>query len=147
MFATSSRSVVSGLERMNQRTLQHLASVDPILGAVIERVGPCGLKPHPERSPFQALVQAVAHQQLNGKAAKTILTRFLALFPHGRFPSPEEVQALDPGRLVGVGFSRAKASYIQGIARGALEGVVPSRSHAQRLADDTIVERFTQIKG
>lgn len=60
---------------MNDVAIQHLSTVDPILRDLIALVGPCGLEPDHARSPFQALVQAVAHQQLNGKAASTILSR------------------------------------------------------------------------
>ena len=49
------------LMKMNDAAVNHLSTVDPILGALIAKVGPCGLKPDHARSPFQALVQAVAH--------------------------------------------------------------------------------------
>ena len=55
----------------------HLGRVDGVMAGLIRAVGPCGLKPQPWRSPFQSLVQAVAHQQLHGKAAETILGRFM----------------------------------------------------------------------
>jgi DNA-3-methyladenine glycosylase II len=132
---------------MNESALQHLSSVDPILGELIARVGPCGLVPDHSRAPFQALVQAVAHQQLNGKAAQTILGRFVALFPHGRFPAPRDVLELDIERITGVGFSRSKASYVKDIARRTLEGVVPGKGQMKRLSDDEIVVRLTSIRG
>jgi tetratricopeptide (TPR) repeat protein len=113
------------LKKMNDAAVKHLSTADPILGEMIARVGPCGLKPDHARSPFQALVQAVAHQQLNGKAANTILSRFIALFPHSKFPTAQEVFDVDVARIAGVGFSRAKAGYLKEIARMALEGVVP----------------------
>ena len=132
---------------MNPAALEHLSNVDPILGALISKVGPCGLKPAKRRSPFQALVQAVAHQQLNGKAAKTILARFISLFPQTRFPSPQEVHNLDLAKLTSVGFSRAKATYVKEIARCALENIVPIRSEIERMPDAEIIQRLTQIKG
>ena len=132
---------------MNTAAIRHLSTADPILGALIAKVGPCGLQPDRARSPFQALVQAVAHQQLNGKAANTILARFIALFPHGRFPSAKEVFDVEASALTGVGFSRAKAGYVKDIARMALEGVVPGNGQIKRMSDDEIVARLTQIKG
>ena len=48
---------------------------------LIRGIGSCTLVPETRRQPFQSLVQAVAHQQLNGTAANTILTRFKKLFP------------------------------------------------------------------
>ncbi len=132
---------------MTAAAIRHLSTVDPILGALIAKVKPCDLKPDRVQSPFQALVQAVAHQQLNGKAANTILARFIALFPHGRFPSAKEIVDLNASALTGVGFSRAKAAYVREIARLALEGVVPGNRQINRMSDDEIIARLTQIKG
>ncbi len=132
---------------MADATILHLSAIDPVMGTLIAQIGPCGLRADKDRSPFQGLVQAVAHQQLNGKAAKTILGRFIALFPQNRFPSPQEVHKIQMEKLTGAGFSRAKASYVKEIARGALEGLVPARKEIERLTDDEIVERLTKIKG
>jgi DNA-3-methyladenine glycosylase II len=132
---------------MNDDVLRHLSQADPILGELIAQVGPCTLEPDHARSPFQALVQAVAHQQLHAKAANTILARFVGLFPHGRFPSALEVYGVDIAKLTGVGFSRAKAGYVKGIARLALEGVVPGAGQIKRMSDDEIIGRLTTIKG
>lgn len=63
----------------------HLSKSCPSMKALIRRVGPCVLEIESGRTPFQALVNAVAHQQLHGKAAQTILGRFRGLFG-GRFP-------------------------------------------------------------
>src|SRR5437879_125880 len=124
---------------MNHEVIKHLSKVDLALGDLIARVGPCSLKPDNGRTPFQALVRAVAHQQLNGKAANTILGRFVGLFSHGKFPTPQEVENMDIAKIAGVGFSRAKASYLKEIARGALEEVVPGRKEIERMSDDEIV--------
>ena len=76
---------------MNAAALKHLSAVDPVMKKLIAEVGPCRLAHEPWRSPFQSLVQAVAHQQLNGTAENTILTRFKKLFPKRRFPEPEDL--------------------------------------------------------
>lgn len=132
---------------MHTLALEHLRTADPILAQLIDRVGPCELKPDGRRSPYQSLVQAVAHQQLNGKAAATILKRFRALFPPGRFPTPQEVRDVNPEALRGAGFSASKASYVQDIARQTLDGVVPDSRQIKRLSDEEIIARLTQIKG
>jgi DNA-3-methyladenine glycosylase II len=74
------------------------------------RHGPCGLVCQ-SWSPYEALTRAIAHQQLNGIAARTILARFVALFGTGRFPRPAEVLAMSPARIRRAGFSRAKAAW------------------------------------
>ncbi len=132
---------------MNDAALRHLTQADPILGEIIAKVGPCTLVPDHARSPFQALVQAVAHQQLNGKAANTLLARFIVLFPQGRFPTAQEVHDVDTAKLTSIGFSRARAGYVKEIARMALEGVVSGTGQITRMSDDEIIERLTTIKG
>jgi DNA-3-methyladenine glycosylase II len=125
--------------------LRHL-SRDPIMRALIRRHGPCALAPH-GRSPFEALTRAIAHQQLNGRAAETILARFVALFQNGRFPAPAAVLAARASTLRRAGFSRAKVLAVKDIARHAVRGVVPTRRACRRLGDDEIIERLTRIRG
>src|SRR5438128_6321458 len=104
---------------------RHLAR-DPVMRRLIRRHGPYRLEPR-RRSPYETLTRAIAHQQLNGRAAETILGRFVALFPkNGRFPSPDAVLAIRPQALRRVGFSAAKVVAIRDIARHAAKGVVPT---------------------
>jgi len=124
---------------------RHLAR-DPIMRRLIKRHGPCGIDAR-RWSPYEALTRAIAHQQLNGRAAQTILGRFVALFGDGRFPTPAQVIATHPARLRRAGFSRAKVRAIKDIARHALAGTVPTRRAAATLADDAIIERLIPIRG
>ena len=80
---------------MTPQALNHLARSDKTLGRLIKNVGPCALKPKRRRSPFEALVQSVAYQQLNGTAAATILGRVRALYPGRQFPTPEDRDAFE----------------------------------------------------
>jgi 3-methyladenine DNA glycosylase/8-oxoguanine DNA glycosylase len=50
-----------------------------VMKGLIVRIGPCDLVPDTRRSPFESLVRAVAHQQLNGIAAESILRRLREL--------------------------------------------------------------------
>ena len=59
----------------HKKALAHLKNSDSVLAALIEAVGPCRLKPDRTQTAFEALVEAVCHQQLTGKAAQTILGR------------------------------------------------------------------------
>lgn len=132
---------------MNAVALKHLAAVDPVMRELIRRVGPCKLKPQPWRSPFQSLVQAVAHQQLNGTAANTILTRFKKLFPHRRFPRPEDLAAVTDGQIRACGFSFAKIAAIRDIAVKVLDGTIPATRDIARLGDEEIITRLTAARG
>ena len=132
---------------MTEEALSHLASADKTLGKLIARVGPCKLKPRNRRSPFQALVQAVVFQQLNGIAARTILGRVKALYPGKAFPTPEQLLATPDERLRAAGLSRAKTAAVKDIAAKTLEGVVPRSRDIVRLTDAEIVERLTTLRG
>ena len=99
------------------------------------------------REPYEALVRAIAHQQIHGRAAEAILGRMLSLHPGGAFPRPEWLLSADAAVLRGCGFSGAKIAAIHDIARGALGGAVPSRGQAARLSDEALVERLTALRG
>ena len=119
---------------------------EPAFAALISRVGPCTLVPNP-RVPYEALVRAIAHQQLHGRAAETILSRFTALYPGTPWPDPTTVLATDPALLRACGFSSSKVAAIRDIAAHALSGTIPSRDESNALDDATLIERLVAIRG
>jgi len=132
---------------MHEAAIEHLSQSDKVLARLIRRVGPCRLEARRSASPFQALVQAVAHQQLNGTAAKTILKRVIAIYPGRKFPAPEDLLATPDERLRGAGLSRAKTAALKDIAAKTLEGIVPSSRAIARMSNEKILERLTAIRG
>jgi DNA-3-methyladenine glycosylase II len=126
---------------------KHLSKHDPVLRKLIREHGHCALAPEKRRPPFQSLVQAVAHQQLNGTAANTILTRFKKLFPGRKFPHPEDLAKVTDEQIRACGFSFAKTRAIRDIAEKTLAGVVPSSRQIEKLSDDEIVARLTEVRG
>jgi len=132
---------------MTPQALRHLTRSDKVLGALIKKVGPCQLKPKLRRSPFQALVQSVVYQQLNGTAAATILGRVRALYPNLRFPTPEDLLTTPEERLRGAGLSRAKTAALKDIAANALSGVVPTARAIAKMSNTEIEERLLTLRG
>ena len=132
---------------MNAAALKHLSAVDPVMRRLIREVGPCRLEHEPWRSPFQSLVQAVAHQQLHATAAGNILARFQKLFPKRRFPKPEDLAKVSDAQLRACGFSFAKIRALRDIAEKTLSGVVPTSRQIVKLSDDEIIERLTEVRG
>src|SRR3989344_2902169 len=61
------------------------------------------------KNPFHALVRSIIHQQVSGAAAETIHARFLALFPQGKFPTPDAVRAIPLEKIRAAGLSGQKA--------------------------------------
>src|SRR5207244_1329252 len=132
---------------MTPAALAHLSRRDKILARLIKRVGPCSLKPKNHRSPFEALVQSVAYQQLNGTAAATILGRVKALYPAKRFPTPADLLATPDEKLRGAGLSRAKTAAIKDIAAKTLAGIIPTSRAIRKMSDAEILERLTTVRG
>jgi len=132
---------------MNAAAQKQLAERDPVLRRLIREHGKCALTPQKRRPPFESLVRAVAHQQLNGTAANTILTRFKKLFPGRKFPRPEDLAHVTDRQIRACGFSFAKIMSIRDIAEKTLSGVVPGSRQIVKLSDDEIIARLTQVRG
>jgi DNA-3-methyladenine glycosylase II len=126
--------------------LKELAAADPKLGALIERVGPFGLRVKSAHSPFEALVEAIIYQQLHGNAAKAILGRVLTLFGDIH-PQPEQIAAVPDEMLRAAGLSKAKMLSIRDLAAKTIDGTVPSLAAIRRLPDAEIVERLSEVRG
>lgn len=124
-----------------------LSGVDKDWARHVESIGPCRLEAKPAREPYEALVRAVAYQQLHAKAGDAILARFLARFPDSRFPEAAAVLAAQETGLRGCGFSASKVSTIRGIAQATLDGIVPTRAQAVELSNEALIERLVGIRG
>lgn len=118
-----------------------------LMRRLIRTHGPCGLVPETRRSPYEALVSAVAHQQLHANAAEAILRRFRALHPGVKFPKPEHVLDTSDELLRSAGFSNGKILAIRDIAAKTQSGLVPTRAMATRMSDDELIERLTAVRG
>ncbi|MDH4259353.1 MAG: DNA-3-methyladenine glycosylase [Gammaproteobacteria bacterium] len=127
--------------------LRLLSRGDPVMAQLIRRAGPYCPQPDRQRSPYESLVRAVAHQQLTGKAATTILGRFCALYGGESYPAPEQLVATPDEQLRAAGFSRAKAASLKDIAAKTLDGTIPERRVLSRLPDEAIIERLTEARG
>lgn len=124
---------------------RHLAAACPRLAEAIARLGRPRLQTD-RQSLYESLVRAIAHQQLNGTAARTIIGRFVALHG-GDFPTPEQVLATPIERMRACGYSAGKVASIRDIAEKTLDGTVPTRRAAARLSDDELVARLVTIRG
>jgi 3-methyladenine DNA glycosylase/8-oxoguanine DNA glycosylase len=138
---------------------EHLCRVDRKLARIIARKGPCRLQQETTQSIFEALLESIIYQQLNGKVAATITARVKALFPENTkrirtprglvdgFPSPEQILAASEERLRSAGLSRAKMLAIRDLAAKTLDGTVPTVKQANRMSDEDLVERLDSVRG
>lgn len=127
-----------------KKAVDHLLLHDPVLAPVIAHAGPPRIAPH--KNYYQELVESIVSQQLSVKAARTIMNRFLTLFPGDAFPAPDQILAKTIEELREVGLSRQKATYIQDLAVKVLEGTVRF-NHLDSLTNDAVIAELTQIKG
>lgn len=125
-----------------RKAVTHLKKSDPVMRAIIERVGPYRMT---YREPtFHNLARAIVYQQLNGKAALTIFNRFTALA--GDPLTPEGVSKLTPEQMRAVGLSKQKSSYLLDMADHAVRGELDF-VRVPDMSDDEVIAHLTQVKG
>ena len=125
-----------------QQAIEHLKRSDPILSAIIDRVGEYRIQ---FREPgFETLVKSIVYQQLSGRVAAVIFGRLLTAA--GPKMTPESVLKLRPTRMRKLGLSTQKTAYIRDLARHTRDGhVIFEELHG--LSDQAVIEQLTQVKG
>jgi DNA-3-methyladenine glycosylase II len=125
-----------------KNAVRHLKKSDPILRAIIQRLGPCRMVF--DRPEFQSLAQSIVYQQLNGKAASTIFKRFAALA--GEPLTPAGILKLTDAQMRSAGLSKQKTSYLRDMAQRAQRGELDF-ARLPVLSDDEVIAHLTQVKG
>lgn len=126
--------------------LEHLRASDAVLARVIDEIGPFRMQLRPAPSVFAALAEAIAYQQLNGKAAAAIFARVRALFPGGVL-TPEGMLRIPDEQLRGAGLSRTKLLSLRDLAQRDADGRLPEFAEIHGMPDETIVERLSEVRG
>ena len=125
-----------------RKAINHLRKSDPVLCAIIERVGPFRMEySAPE---FHSLAEAIIYQQLHGKAAATIFKRFTVLA--GEPLTPEGILKLTDEQLRSVGLSKQKSAYLKDLATKTAAGLIDF-SKLDAMPDDEVIKHLTQVKG
>jgi DNA-3-methyladenine glycosylase II len=130
---------------IHRSAVSHLKRVDPVLAKIIEQVGPCRMETRRTGTHYDALVRSIVFQQLSGKAASTILRRFLEIYP-GKRARAEHVLTTTEAAMRAVGLSRQKISYLRDLSARVTDRSLPL-AHLGRLRDDEIIEHLVQVKG
>lgn len=133
--------------KLHHKHLHHLRKNDPVLRRVIDRLPPPDHSWNKGREDhFQSLVVAIVNQQLSGKAADTILKRFVALFPRKKFPTPKDVLKMPTAKMRKVGLSRMKVSFLKDLSKKILNGTVNFKKMPE-WSDEEVIEHLTEVKG
>ncbi len=123
-----------------------LRAIDDDWRRAVDLIGPCGHEPKVAREPWEALVRAIAYQQLTARAGDAILAR-LSAAAGGAFSDPALIVTLGTEGLRRCGFSASKANTVIAIGEGAITGLVPARQEAATLGDKKLIRRLTNIRG
>lgn len=126
-----------------EAAIKHLCSRDPVIAAVIERVGPFETNFEPDL--FKALIKSIIYQQISTSAGRSIFNKFQSVI--GKQPlTPETILALAPDELRKAGLSSQKARYLQDVAEKVANGTVRI-TMLQSMTDEEVIAELTQITG
>jgi DNA-3-methyladenine glycosylase II len=125
-----------------RKAIAHLKSSDPVLAAIIERVGPYRIT---YREPgFGTLVRSIVFQQLNGRAATKIFDRLVQAA--GGELSPEALLKMTDVQYRAAGISPQKLRYLRDLAERTASGEINFAALPQ-LSDAEVIEHLTRVKG
>ncbi len=125
----------------------------PVLKPLVQRFR--GVKPPRFETTFEALVNAIACQQITLSLGIRLLNRLAenyGLCVEGEtgkayaFPRPQELSALEPEMLRSLGFSRQKGAAIIGLAREIVEKRLDLEK-LDRLGDEQAIDFLQQLRG
>ena len=93
-----------------------------------------------------ALLEAIAHQQLAGAAARAIWGRVVALFEDG-VPCSKSLAAMTEMQLRSAGLSRSKALAMKDICVRFNAGQIPTAALIAQMSDADIYEQLLEARG
>ena len=126
------------------KALEYLKKTEPRFGTLIDEFGEPDFEL--QDNYFKSLVRSIIYQQLSGKSAFAIYSRYLQLFNSTEFPSPQQVIAIPDSHYTSIGLSRQKTCYIKEISQAFFnKEIVPE--NIPKLKDDEVRKQFIKIKG
>ncbi len=126
-----------------KKAVAHLKKNDPIIRAIIDRVGPCRLEFGEPN--FTSLARSIVYQQLNGRAAATIFGRLEAGCGESGV-TPAAIVKMRVPKLRSFGLSAQKSGYIKDLAARTAEGDIDFAT-LPGLSDEEVIATLTEVKG
>lgn len=121
----------------------HLLFSDPIIEGIAKKYSLPQLNLSTDL--YLDLIENIISQQLSGKVAKAIFTRFCSIFPNN-YPAAKSVLLLPDEKLREVGLSGAKTQYVKAIAEFSLSNDLTVGKFSQ-LSDEEIIAQLVKVKG
>jgi len=129
----------------NQIT-KHFQKADQVFYKLMQRVGPIeAIKPRAQNAYFQSICREIIGQQLNGKVASIIFTRFTKLFPNQKI-TPEYLLNISDEKIREIGLSWSKISFVKNLAKNVVEGTLNIKK-LKDLNDEQVITELTNVKG
>ena len=125
-----------------RKAVNHLKKSDPVLAAIIEKIGPCRMQFG--KPTFHTLAESILYQQLNGRAAATIFNRFTAAA--GDPLTPAGILKLSDAEMRAVGLSKQKTSYLRDLSEKTNAGLLEFE-RLPNLSEEEVIDHLTQVKG
>ncbi|OGK23165.1 hypothetical protein A2954_00560 [Candidatus Roizmanbacteria bacterium RIFCSPLOWO2_01_FULL_37_12] len=131
---------------MDKKAIEHFKKVDAILHSIIEKIESLEkwTKKHPNDY-FVELCANIIGQQLSGKAADTIYTRFEKLFV-GKKITPDKVLKIPDEKLRGVGMSWSKVKYVKDLAQKVNDKTL-ILDRLDKMSDIKVINELIKVKG
>lgn len=122
--------------------LDHLRK-DKKLSRILENVE--ALELVPKKNICLSLCSSIMSQQLSVKVAQVLYNRFIELLGSND-PQPQQITDLTYDQLRGIGLSNAKVTYVQNVARFAVEKGM-DHSVIDKMENEEVINYLTEIKG
>jgi DNA-3-methyladenine glycosylase II len=125
-----------------RKAVNHLKKSDPVLAAIIDKVGACRMNYAP--ADFHNLVRCLVYQQLSRHAAATIFGRLVAATSDP--VRPDTILTLTPEQMRGLGLSSQKTAYVRDLAERTANAEIEFEK-LPRLANEQVILQLTRVKG
>ena len=127
-----------------RKALLHLKQADPVLRAIVERVGAYRIRyAEPD---FETLARSIVFQQLSGQSARAIFGRVKQLVAGNGRMTPHGLLARTDAELRAAGLSRRKVGYLRDLAEKTRARHIDF-ARLPALSDDDVIRQLTMVRG
>lgn len=129
---------------MKTNYVDYLCYADKRLAKIITETGRFSLRI--KKDSFQALIEAIIYQQLNGSAANSIYNRFLTYYKNQILTPEQIISSSDLELRTKVGLSRMKIIYLKDLAAHIVDNRL-NLIDLPEMQDEEIISQLTKVNG
>lgn len=133
------------LKNMKNLHLKHFQRNDPILYSLVHKMSVEPIGPLLSEHYFSHLCENIIGQQLSGKVADVLTTRFYKLFSK-KHVTPRTVLRKSEETLRTTGMSWSKTRFIRDLAQKVFDKSI-QLDQLDQLPDDEVIRELTKVKG